>query len=283
MLVRVGLIAFFVLLCLANVAVAAPKPYVVNIQVARPVGADYFVDLLDLMLNASKESDEVIEFHFGDRQLSQARWLTAVAQDTGNNVLWVMTNKVREDGLRAIRAPLLRGLMGYRALVIRKGDEARFASIKTKQDLLDLKVGQGMHWPDTDILRANQLQTVEAIEKKNLYKMLAAKRFDYFPRSITELYLEEDFIRSANLVVEPHLLLHYQTELYFFVNKKNTELAGRLEKGWAIIQKNGEFEKFFLAAKRVRLALDILKHEHTIIELQNPFLSPESAELIFQY
>jgi hypothetical protein len=280
MSLRVGINTLLLFCGLSGVVMAEPRPYVVNVQVAPPSKGDYFIDLLSLMLNASKAPDEVIEFHFGDKQLSQARWVMAVSQDKGNNVLWVMTNKLREDNLRAIRAPLLKGLMGYRALVIRKDDEARFKNINTLQDLLDLKVGQGMHWPDTDILRANQFQTVEAMETKNLYKMLVAKRFDFFPRSITELYLEEDFIRDQNLMVEPRLLLHYPTGLYFFVNKKNTELAGRLDKGWEIIQKNGEFEKFFLAAKRVQLALDILKHDHTVIELQNPFLSPETIKLL---
>ena len=281
MSLRIGITCLLLFFCCSSTAVkAAPQPYIVSIQVAPPQGGDYFIDLLNLILNASKAPEEVIVFHFGDKQLSQARWIMAVTQDTGNNILWVMTNQLRENNLRAIRAPLLRGLMGYRALVIRKDDEEKFKHIKTLQDLLDLKAGQGMHWPDTDILRANQFQTVEAIEKKNLYKMLAANRFDFFPRSITELYLEEDFIRDQNLMVEPRLLLHYPAELYFFVNKKNTELADRLEKGWAIIQKNGEFEKFFLSAERVQLALEILKHEHIVIELQNPFLSPETSALL---
>lgn len=268
--------------CLAGVALAAPRPYLVNIQV--PVadnGGSYFTDLLQLILNASKSPDEVIQLHFNDKPLSQARWIAAVLQGMDNDVLWTMTNKEREETMRAIRVPILKGLMGYRLLVIRKGDEPVFASIKIKEQLLTLSAGQGIHWPDTDILRANRFNVVEAIAKENLYKMLTVKRFDFFPRGLTEVKLEDEFITSKNLIVEPHLMLHYPTDLYFFVNKKNTALATRLEKGWAIIQKNGEFEKFFLNAERVQAALAILnKHDRTVIELDNPFLSEESARVL---
>jgi len=268
--------------CLAGVALAAPRPYVVNIQV--PVadnGGNYFTDLLQLILNASKLPDEVIQLHFNDKPLSQARWIAAVLLGIDNDVLWTMTNKEREKSMRAIRAPLLKGLMGYRLLVIRKGDEAVFASINTKEQLLTLRAGQGIHWPDTDILHVNQFNVIEAIAKENLYKMLIVKRFDFFPRGLTEINLEDGFITPKNLIVESHLMLHYPTDLYFFVNKKNTELATRLEKGWAIIQKNGEFEKFFLAAERVQAALAVLKkRDRTVIELDNPFLSEESAKLL---
>lgn len=268
--------------CSVGVALAASRPYVVVIQV--PVadnGGSYFTDLLQLILNASKSPDEVVQLHFNDKPLSQARWIAAVLQGTDNDVLWTMTNKEREETMRAIRVPLLKGLMGYRLLVIRKGDEAVFAPIKTKEQLLMLNAGQGIHWPDTDILRANQFHVVEAIAKENLYKMLMVKRFDFFPRGLTEVNLEDEFITPKHLLVEPHLMLHYPTDLYFFVNKKNTALAARLEKGWAIIQKNGEFEKFFLSTERVQAAITMLnKRDHTVIELENPFLSEESASVL---
>lgn len=260
----------------------SPRPYVVDLKIALTLkGSDYFVDALSLILNASKAPDETIEFRFAEKSLAHARWIMAVTNDTGNNVLWVMTNKSREESLTAIRMPLLKGLMGYRVLVIRKEDEAKFKHIKTLRDLQGLKVGQGIHWPDTDILQANKFQTVEALLKENLYKMLAAKRFDFFPRSITEMYLEEDFVRAYNLMVEPHLLLHYPTDFYFFVNKQNVELAERLRKGWAIVQKNGEFEKFFTNAQRIQAAMAILQGPpRIVIELDNPFLSQETANLL---
>ena len=272
-LVALGRVLVLVLSCFAVAVQAEPRRYVVDIQLPQNQQEEYYIQLLRLILNASKAPDEVIEFRFANNTLSQARWIAAVVNDQGNNVLWTMTNREREQSMRAIRVPLLKGLMGYRLLVIRKSDAAKFAKINTKQALLALSAGQGMHWPDTDILRANQFKVTEAMAKENLYKMLAAKRFDFFPRGATEVNLEADLIRSQNLIVEPHLILHYPAALYFFVNKKNTELAQRLEKGWAIILKNGEFDALFLSTERVKSALEVLKEPNRkIIELENPLL-----------
>jgi hypothetical protein len=254
------------------------RPYVVNVQ-ASTVERGYYAKLLALVLNASKAPDEVIQIRFAHAQLSQARWIAVVAQGTDNNVIWTMTNKAREETLRPIRFPLTKGLMGYRVLVIREEDAARFATIKTRQDLQAYNAGQGAHWPDKDILRENSFRIVEAMTKENLYKMLSVKRFDFFPRGITEIALERNLMTGQGLIVEPNLLLHYPTDLYFFVNKQNEELARRIEKGWAIVLKNGEFEKLFSSIDSMKVATDFINtHKYRVIELENPFLSEETRK-----
>ena len=283
-LVALGRVLVLMLSCFAVAVQAEPRRYFVDVQLPQNQQEDYYIRLLHLILNASKAPNEVIEFRFANNPLSQARWVAAVVQDKSNNVLWTMTNREREQSMRAIRVPLLKGLIGYRLLVIRKSDAAKFAKINTKEELLALSAGQGMHWPDTEILRANKFQVTEAMAKENLYKMLVAKRFDFFPRGATEVKLEADLISSQNLMVEPHLILHYPAALYFFVKKENTELAQRLEKGWAIILKNGEFDKLFLSTERVQSALDFLKDPNRkIIEFENPFLPSDTPLNISKY
>lgn len=265
-------LVFVALLSCSLLVAAAPRPYIVDVPTSA-AEAGYFSDLLLLVLNASKASDEQIEIRYAQDQLSQARWVAAVAQGQGNTILWTMTSKAREEALRPIRFPLMKGLMGYRVLVIRKGDEALYANLKTQQDFEALTAGQGMHWPDTGILRANGFHTVEALSKEHLYKMLAAKRFDFFPRGITEIPGEQALINAHALRVVPHVLLHYSADLYFFVNKANTELAERLERGWAIVLKNGDYEKFFLSYEHMRTAVEFLsEHHYTLIELNNPYV-----------
>ena len=269
-------IVFVLMLICSFAVVAEPRPYIVDVPTSA-AESGYFSDLLGLVLNASKAPDEIIQIRFAQEQLSQARWIAAVAQGRGNSIIWTMTSKTREETLRPIRFPLMKGLMGYRVLVIRKGEQAMFADVKTQQDLAKLSAGQGMHWPDTGILRTNGFRVVEATAKENLYKMLAAKRFDFFPRGISEVQLERDLIDAQKLQVEPRILLHYPTDLYFFVGKNNHELAARIERGWLTLLKNGEFDRFFLRYEPMRLALDSLhKHERHIIELDNPFISDET-------
>ena len=279
---RLFKIRLLLLLCLGLLAsaVAESRIYVVDVQI-KPTSKDdyYYVDLLRLLLNASKAPDEVIDIHFYGEKISQARWVAVIEKDEGNNVLWTMTSTEREKSMRAIRVPIYKGLMGYRALVIRKEDEKRFAKVKTRDELMTFTFGQGLHWPDTAILRKNQFRILEAVTKESLYKMSAAKRFDMFPRGVIEILTEDDSIRQQNLMVEPHLILHYRTDMYFFVNKNNTELAERLEKGWDVIQRNGEFDKLFYNTDRIMHALNFLKQPgHIIVELDNPFL-PEDTPL----
>lgn len=254
------------------------RHYVVDIQILEPERqVEYCPTLLKMILNASKAPNEVIDFNYTDLRFSQARWFAEVQRNTSNNLIWTVTTKEREELLRPIRIPVFKGLLGQRILVIRKEDQEKFSRVKTLQDLAEFKAGQGIHWPDTDIMQANGLPVTVGASADNLYKMLKVKRFDYFPRGILELMPEAAHLKANDVVPEEEILLSYPSAMYFFVNKKNTELAERIEKGWAIVLKNGEFDKFFYSHPRVVAALNELKkHKRRIIKLENPYLPAET-------
>jgi len=250
---------------------AKATPYVVDIKAVSPSRQDdYYVNLLRLILNASKAEDEVIEFRFSDRQFTQWRWLVELTNDNDNGVLWTATSQQRETLLRPIRVPLFKGLIGARLLVIRREDAGKFANVNSLLDLQQYIAGQGANWPDTTILRANGLRATEGVGKEQLYKMLGARRFDYFPRGVTEIANEQAFLKQFDLIVEPHLLLSYPAAIYFFVNKNNDELARRIERGWDIILANSEFDHFFYNHSRVSGGLQHLDSHKQVIRLANP-------------
>jgi hypothetical protein len=238
---------------------------------------DYYAALLKMILNASKSPKEIIDFDYSDRQFSQARWIVEVQSGQINEVMWTATSKEREQLLRPIRVPIFKGLLGKRILVIRPQDQPKFAQVRNKQDLKKFVAGMGVNWPDADVLLANGFPVTLGGGKDNLYKMLKANRFDYFARGVTEIASETRFLADNSLVIENHLLVTYQMPIYFFVSKKNEELAQRLENGWKIILKNGEFEKFFINHPRIKAAVDELKKQkRTIIHLDNPYLPDET-------
>ena len=274
---RFGFILLFSSYMSASVQ-AEVRRYVVEIQIAAPERkGEYVPTLLKMILTASKAPDEVIEIALSDHMYSQARWIAEVRKQDNNNVLWTVTTKEREQLLRPIRVPIYKGLLGKRLLVIRKQDEEKFAKIKNKNDLAMFVAGQGTHWPDNDILATNGLVVMLGIEPESLYKMLQANRFDYFPRGVVELFSEAKFINGTDLVIDKNIFLSYKNPLYFFVNNKNTELAERLEKGWEIILKNGEFDTFFFNDPHVKSALEELKkYNRRIIHLDNPALPDET-------
>lgn len=258
-------------------AAAQERLYRVDIPMTIPGDGDYFVRLLRLALEASKAPDEKIELVFAPEVLTQARSIAEVQKGRQNSVFWTVTNKEREQNLHPIRVPLFKGLLGYRMLVIRSQDAASFAQVKTLADLGKFSAGQGAQWPDTNILLANQLPVVRGVSRDGLYKMLLGKRFDYFPRGITEIISEGELIPSRGLMIEPRLILHYPSAMYFFVNKANRDLAGRLERGLATLVASGEFDRLFHSLPRVQWAMEQLRQQdHLILELSNPDMPAET-------
>lgn len=241
---------------------------------------DYVSKLLRLILEASKAPDEVIDLQYNklyDLQLSHSRRVAEFAKLQGNLVMWTVTDKDRESFLRPIRVPIFKGLFGYRVLIIRKQDRARFAAIKSEKDLALLMAGQGDQWPDTDVLRDNGLPVVTGSQVDKLYKMLAAKRFDYFPRGLVEIVPEMAMIEQYNLMIAPDLLLEYPNPLYFFVNKSNTDLAQRLERGWEIIIDNGSYDRLLFSEEKVKVALQqIQPPPRYIMHLKTPELPAQT-------
>ncbi|MDF3012377.1 MAG: hypothetical protein K0Q78_581 [Cellvibrio sp.] len=257
-------------LLLANLAVVVPaaaEPIhipvkVQSTQLEQP--SDYFTTLLTMALEASKAENEVIDIIFSPRDYAQARWINMLQNDKSNFVIWTMTDKEREQQLRPIRIPLFKGLFGYRVLLIRKQEQTRFDQVKTIQDLEKFLGGQGTHWPDTLILQANGLRVTTAETTESLFRMIHAKRFDYFPRGISEAWFELIQRNDADLAVEENILLHYPTAIYFFVNKENEALAQRIEKGMETLIDNGKFDQFFY------------NHPRVSSELKNPYLPAET-------
>ena len=110
---------------------------------------------------------------------------------------------------------------------------------------------------------------------ESLFDMLQVGRFDYFPRSIMEVWDEERIHAGKGLVVEQTLVMHYPTAYYFFVNKKNTALASTIETGLKRAIKDGSFDQLFNQEfgddiQRSRMA------SRKKLELTNPLLPPKT-------
>lgn len=235
----------------------------------------YFIALLSLALEETRSD-------YGDYQLvpvyglaSQGRALSQLTKGLDIDLLWTMTSEAREQQLLPVRIPLLKGLMGYRLLIIRQPDRHKFAGINSLAQLRKLRAGQGHDWPDTRILRANGIDVVTSVEYESLFKMLETQRFDFMPRGINEPFVELAARPALNLVVEPHLALYYPTAEYFFVNKANQALAARLHEGLMRAMHDGRFDALFFhyPANADAFAKAHLEKRQLIV-LQNPLLPP---------
>ena len=153
-------------------------------------------------------------------KMLQGRALYELMQNEFVDIIWSMTSIEREKKLTPIRIPLYKGLIGSRLLLINTKDKSKFRDIHSKKDLLQFYAGQGHDWPDTYILKNNDLPVVTSANYEGLFGMLLLDRFDYFPRSIIEIWDEAQAHISDEIIVEPNLIIQYPTASYFFVNKK---------------------------------------------------------------
>lgn len=232
---------------------------------------EYPRKLLELALSKTQTKYQIVYPSIPMNQERQVRELEAGRTiDVGP----IPTSADREGRLLPIRIPLNKGLLGWRLGLIRKGDEGLLSNVKTLDDLRRVRLAQGHEWPDTQILEGSGINVIKGATYESLFKMLTAKRFDYFPRSVMEIWSElED--NKATMQIEPHLALHYFYDSYFFVNKQNTKLANDIREGLEKAISDGSFNKLFEeywgeAVRKARL------NERAVIELVNPLMPPET-------
>mgnify|MGYP005987313013 CR=1 FL=1 len=257
---------------------------VLSITHIRPDGnADkrnaYFIDLLELALVKSQNSEGDFQLIQSNLEMNQSRALKNLEFKQNIDVVWTMTSIAREERLTPIRIPLLKGLLGYRIFIIKKEMQKIFSEVDSVADLQKLAAGQGASWPDTQILKANGFNVVEASEYRVLFNMLERERFDYFPRGVNEPWSEIRAHREKGLVIESNLIIQYPAPIYFFVNKDNLELAERIERGLRIAIKDGSFEDFFRNHPANREIFNLANiHNRRLFKLENPLL-PEKTPI----
>lgn len=230
---------------------------------------DYALQLLQLALSKSGTDYRIQTAEF---PMNQERQVLEIEAGRTIDVGPIPSSAEREARLLPIRIPLNKGLLGWRLGLIRKGDQGLIAGINTLDDLKRVRLAQGQEWPDTQILQANGVNVITAPKYEGLFKMLTGQRFDYFPRSVMEIW-DEQAINAETLEVEPHLALHYFYDAYFMVNRKNTKLAQVIREGLEKAIADGSFDRVFQQYFGERLRKARLE-TRTVIELRNPLLTP---------
>jgi len=208
--------------------------------------------------------------------MAQSRALLAIEHDSKSvQVMWTMTTREREARLLPIRIPIYRGLIGWRVLLQRSADVERLATLENLDELKRFSFGQRHDWPDTAILRANGLKVVTSQHYHGLFQMLAAGRFDLFPREVVVAWQEQARALEDGLAlsIDNHLLLHYPTAFYFFTSRNRPDLAADIERGLEAMIADGSFQRLFEQYHGDTLRQANL-HKRRIIELHNPDLPP---------
>jgi len=233
------------------------------------------VKMLHLAMEKSNNSN--FQLTFTDKFASQGRGMRLLNQGT-LDLIAAGPTKDREALYHPIRIPLYMGLLGYRVLVIRKDRYQEFAEIRTPEQLKKLVACQAIHWPDSDILEANEYRVMRVLKLESMFTMVINGRCDYFPRAITEGYSEvkafSDMADSDELMVFDDIILKYKFPFYFFTGKENKKIANMMTLGLTKAVTDGSLLKLMENHPATHHLFPLTQWQHKqFFYLFNPLLS----------
>lgn len=234
--------------------------------------------IISQLKNALTKIDTKYKLTILHENFTQARTNEEVKNQGLLNLCWTTSDPQIEQELRPIRIPILKGLLGYRILIINKKNQYKFSQVKTLDDLKQFTFGQGKTWTDTKILQANGLKVVTTNKYPGLFHMVDGERFDAFPRGVNEPFGElAQRPDMPDLKVEDTILLVYRMPFYLFVSRDNPKLGNDIETGLNRAVADGSFDKIFYSEPNIKDVLEKANMKNRrIFNLNNPFLTKET-------
>lgn len=188
------------------------------------------------------------------------------------DVYWYIGTPKRDKQFLRVDVPLTEGMIAQRVLLVSPLQQSRFAQINSLADFQRSKAVAAMAvgWADAKIWQYNQLKVEEVpTALSGLYRLVASgqRQLDYLSRGAIEVEAEKDL--RHGLLVEPHLLLSYPGDFYFYVTPRKPALRSKLALVMHQLEAGGQRHKLFIShygAALDKLALD----KRTRIALQLP-------------
>lgn len=238
---------------------------------------EYRWKLLQLALQHTRTRDGEFQLQPVSEDITQNRGMQML-QAGEIEVVALGTNVEREAAMLPVRIDILRGIVGYRLLVIRAADQPRIAGMDEPTLRRQLVFGLNSQWADLPIMRAAGLNVETTAGYDNLFAMLAVGRFDAFPRGLNEAprELQQQRQRYPQLAIERSKALYFPYPVYFWVNKSNPALAARIERGLKLALADGSFQRLFTSYHADEIAL-LRRQPRQVIRLDNPVLPPGNA------
>jgi len=233
---------------------------------------EYRWKLLELALAHAGEASEKVRLEPYEEEVTQNRGVLLLQSGT-IDVVALGTNDERESKLRPVKIDILRGIVGFRLLVIRATDQARVAQMDGSALRRQLTFGLNSQWADLPIMEANGFSVTTSSSYEDLFRMLVARRFDAFPRGLNEARRELDERKNIypQLAVETTKALYFPFPIYFWVNKSNSALADKIERGLRLSLADGSFRKLFETYHAAEIS-SIRREKRQVILLNNPVL-----------
>ena len=205
--------------------------------------------------------------------------ISSIANRGAIDVISAASSRTNDTELYPIAFPVLKGLLGHRICLIRKGEQARFDGLVTGYDFTEKKINicQGEYWPDTEVLQRNGLPVVTSKAYLPIFDMLQEGECDCFLRGAQEI-IPEYQSRKAQVDIEQSFLVQYPQPGFFYVNRDNKLLAMRIELGLLRALDDGSYEELFNKLMSPQLDQLNLK-SRTSIRLNIPDMSETNLSI----
>ncbi len=237
----------------------------------------YQKELLEQLLDATIHDYGPYQLNFvtNTKNWSTKRYLQTLSKGELINLSWGAVNWEKPEDYNMVRInyPILKNSNGYRILLIHKSNQKYFNDARSFLEFKKLKAAQVKGWADVDILEHNGIEVEKPTLIHNIYPMLKAKRFDYFPLGLLEITEIHSSVSQKfdELTIENSKLIYYPSPIYFQANKRFPKLILRITDGMKIMNESGMLDKLFDKHFGSEIKKFNLKNR-TIIELTNPYL-----------
>lgn len=243
----------------------------------------FIIQVLHLALATEGGEHSIKTF---EHTVTQQRTLREL-QEGKFNIFYSGYSAEREKDFLQVNIPVSRGLLGYRFLAIREENSGVFTTVRSKDDLRRLvSFGSNSAWPDTGILRAAGLEVVTA-PSDALWTMLKRNRFLAFPRGMNEALPEikrEGADAENALMLEPHMMVAYKYDTFFYVPRDKAHLAAIVESGLRAAYENGSYMKLFENHPVIKAAFDEIRaRPRTVFWIDTPDMSERTKNIPAKY
>ncbi|NYE61341.1 hypothetical protein FHW58_002548 [Duganella sp. 1224] len=238
----------------------------------------HVLHLLREALEASAPKYGPYELKVAQLRMERDRLLQEMVKGDLANLSGQVTSPEWEQKLVPIRIPVDKGISCYRVSLIDSRNQDLFSAVRTVEQLKTLSLGAGRQWSLTTSYKLAGFVVVEGSTSAGLHSMLAAGRFQHFPRAIDEAVYEQAAYlpQMPTLAVERSFALYVPSPRYFFLGgPQRQRLAQRLEYGLQLLIADGRFDQLFHQFYDGLIDKTNLR-KRRIFRLDNPLLSPQT-------
>ncbi len=247
------LTALLLLLALCQATFAARSTEAAEVVVDIPymeragLHLDYAIDLLTLALALSEQRYGPYKIVQQPSQTVIRRQLLELQKNERLSVAISMPMPEWLNNAEQIPFPIMKGLASYRLFFSHRQNLERVNAIEGLAALKTLKIGQGAGWSTAKILEDNGFEVVYGGPYETLFPMLLGDRFQLLMRGVYEIKPELEVYQPdmPDLAMVDEIAIYTYLPMYFFVSRKQPELAERLNFGLKKAHETGQWDALF--------------------------------------